>query len=331
MTVYRIFDLSIACAFPIEGLTVLTQGTADWHVELETLPLPEYEVEWFHSWKAPGGDEIMACAHHGDAFLLRFSGLASFTIDFNSRRVSVSPENECPESTLAHLLIDQVMPRILGHQGRMVVHASAVEISEGHAVAFTGTSGQGKSTLATAFFSAGYGLLSDDCLLLENRDGGVYAMASYPSLRLWPDSADAVVNENKIKGASYSEMAHYTSKKQLLFEGGDESAPPRWVKLSRLYLLEGRSEQADSNLVEITAAGGMASIMALIESLFALDVVSEESVRRNFEVVRRVSGGVVIKRVMYPRSYEALPEVIEAVESDCRTSAGGESLPSPKK
>ena len=331
MTVYRIFDISIACVFPITGLAVLGQETSDWHVEFGVQAIPECDIEWFHSWKAPSGDEIMACGHHGDELLLRFSGLACFSIDFNSRRVSVLPENSCPESTLAHLLIDQVIPRILGHQGRMVIHASAVEISEGHAVAFTGVSGQGKSTLATAFLSAGYGLLSDDCLLLENRDGAVYAMASYPSLRLWPDSADAVVNENKVKGARYSEMAHYTSKKQLLFEGADESASPRWAKLSRLYLLEGDSAQADSNLVEITAAGGMASIMVLIESLFTLDVVSEESVRRNFEVVRQVSGGVVIKRVMYPRSYDALPEVIEAVESDCHASAGGESLPSSKK
>lgn len=331
MKVYRIFDLSFACTFPIEGLTVLAQRASDWRVEVETQALPEYELEWFHSWKDPNGDEVMACAHHGEAYLLRFSGLACFTIDFNSRRVSVSPENRCPESTLAHLLIDQVIPRILGHQGRMVVHASAVEISKGHAVAFTGTSGRGKSTLATAFFSAGYSLLSDDCLLLENRDGAVYAMASYPSLRLWPDSADAVVNESSVKGARYSEMAHYTSKRQLLFEGGGGSASPHWVKLSRLYLLEGGSANAGSNPVEITAAGGMTSIMALIEALFTLDVVSEKSVRRNFDVVRRVSGGVIIKRVMYPRSYEALPEVIEAVERDCRASAGGESLPSPKK
>jgi hypothetical protein len=60
----------------------------------------------------------------------------------------------------------------------------------------------------------------------------------------------------------------------------------------------------------------MASIMALIESLFALDVVLEESVRRNFEAVRQVAQGVAVKRLKYPRSYENLPAVIAAICRD---------------
>ena len=316
MTVYRIFDIAIACTFPITGLPVLEQEFADWWIDLSSGTIPENEFDWFHSWKAANGDEVMACARHGEKYILRFNGLACFSIDFDLQRVSVLTENNCPENTLAHLLIDQVIPRIFGHMGRVVLHASAVELSDGRAVAFTGVSGQGKSTLATAFFSAGYRLLSDDCVLLENQGGKVYAMASYPSLRLWTDSAQAVVEEDKVKGARYSDMAHYTNKRQLLFDPNDDSAIPRWVKLDRLYLLEGEPASVDSSLIQINPAGGMASIMALIESLFSLDVVSEESVRRNFEAVKQVAGGVVVKRIAYPRNYEDLPEVIAAVRHD---------------
>lgn len=76
-----------------------------------------------------------------------------------------------------------------------VFGTSAVELSNGCAVAFTGHSGQGKSTLATAFFSAGHRLVTDDCHLLEKRAGALYAMSPYPSLRLWPDSARALAGK----------------------------------------------------------------------------------------------------------------------------------------
>ena len=317
MTVYRIFDISIACQFPIMGLPVLEEVSADWSVDLASEAIPGDEIRWFQSWKAASSDEVMACARHGEKYILRFNGLACFSIDFDSQKISVLAENQCPENTLAHLLIDQVIPRIFGHLGRVVLHASAVKLSDDQAVAFTGVSGQGKSTLATAFFSAGCRLLSDDCLLLENHGGTVYAMASYPSLRLWADSARAVVEEDKVKGTRYSEMAHYTNKRHLLLDETGVSVPPRWIKLDRLYLLEGEPASADSSLIQINPAGGMASIMALIESLFTLDVVSEDSIRRNFEAVQQVASGVLVKRLAYPRNYEVLSEVIAAVQHDC--------------
>jgi hypothetical protein len=200
----------------------------------------------------------------------------------------------------------------------VVLHASAVVLCDGQAVAFTGESGQGKSTLATAFFSDGYQLLSDDCLLLENRGGVVFAMASYASLRLWSDSAQAVVEAGKLKDTRYSEMAHYTNKQQLLFDERDVSATPNWVKLDRLYLLESEAGATDSQAIRIEPAGGMASIMAMIESSFTLDVVSDASIRRNFATVQQVAGGVTVKRLFYPRRYEVLPQVLAAVQQDHR-------------
>lgn len=314
MMVFRIFDISISCAFPIPGLPVLEQDSADWQVSLSNQALKEGEVEWFHHWQTPTGDKVMSCARFGQAYFLRFIGLACFSIDFNLRQISIFPENDCPQVSLAHLLIDQVIPRALCHLGRVVLHASAVELDDGHAVAFTGPSGQGKSTLASAFVNDGCGLLSDDCLLLENRDGEVYVMASYASLRLWSDSTEAVAREDHAKGVRFSEMAHYTDKTQVLFGKEDRSAPPRWVKLNRLYLLETETLQTDASPVQITPAGGMATIMALIESLFALDVVSDKAVQKSFEIVQQVASGVKVQRLAYPRTYESLPDVIAAVK-----------------
>lgn len=316
MTVYRVFDIAIACGFPLTGLPVLQRQTPSWRVDTATGTIPEHAIEWIHHWTTAQGDEVMACARHGYKYLLRFSGLASFSIDFEQRQISVFAETACPEYTLAHLLIDQVIPRVLGHMGRVALHASAVELADGQAIAFTGVSGRGKSTLATAFFRAGYRLLSDDCLLLEKRDGTMYAMASYASLRLWADSAQAVGEEEKARGGRYTEMAHYSKKRQLLFDQAHAPTVPRWVKLNRLYILEDSPAGVDSSLVWISPVGGMASTMALIGSSFTLDVVSETSIRRGFDTVQQVAGGVTVKRLAYPRNYGALPEVIAAVRQD---------------
>ena len=233
-------------------------------------------------------------------------------IEFDSRRILVYPLESCPQSTLVHLLLDQVIPRAVCHQGRFVIHASAVELSNGLAVAFTGPSGQGKSTLATAFSRAGHSLVSDDCLLLENRGGAVHVLASYPSLRLWPDSAQAMAGERELAGAQFTDMAHYTRKQQLLLGATTDAAAPRWIKLAALYILENSEEAAESG-IQVKPAGEMAGIMTLIESLFALDVVAEGSVRRGFETVRQVASAVAIMRLAYPREYDRLPDVVETV------------------
>jgi hypothetical protein len=261
---------------------------------------------------------MMAVARRGEDYQVKFHGVASFVIGFDQRRIQVFPTEACPQSTCVHLLLDQVIPRTLCHLGRMVVHASAVELPDGRAVAFTGPSGQGKSTLATAFFRAGHGLISDDCLLLETRQGEVQVVASYPSLRLWPDSAGEMVDD----GSRFSEMAHYTNKKQLLLNSGDAPEQPRWNRLSALYILEDPARPGPEQPVAVTPAGGMASIMALISSLFALDVVAEKSVRRGFETVRKVASGVSISRLAYPREYRFLPDVMETVISE--TGQSGE-------
>jgi hypothetical protein len=53
--------------------------------------------------------------------------------------------------------------------------------------------------------------------------------------------------------------------------------------------------------------------MAIIEALFALDVVNKKAVTRNFEAVSRVAGGMPVFRLIYPRHYEILPKVLDLV------------------
>src|SRR5574340_1151913 len=96
------------------------------------------------------------------------------------------------EQTVEHLYLNQVLPLALSMQGKLVFHASAVEIGE-VAVAFMGESGKGKSTLAASFATHGYRFLTDDGLVIEAEDEGHRIVPSHPSLRLWQDSEGALI------------------------------------------------------------------------------------------------------------------------------------------
>ena len=313
MILYQIFDLCIACELPLPRVPACTADTPAWTIVLPGTEISGQGFEIFHSWKAPDGQDIMAGARYGEDYLLDILGLARFRIDFGRRQIQAQPLPGCTDNTLAHLLLDQVLPRVVCHGGRMVMHASAVLLKDGRAVAFSAPSGRGKSTLALAFHQAGHRVITDDCLLLQREHGAVSAISAYPSLRLWPDSLAALTGGRGVMGSRVSQMAHYTNKKQLSLAPDEAPGRPQPVELSALFLLD-EWRQADQNgrgLIE--SAGGSTAIMAMIESLFALDVVAREVVKRNFEMAGALAGALPVFHLRYPREYGFLPEVLEAV------------------
>ena len=95
-----------------------------------------------------------------------------------------------PEMSLEDLivyLLGPVFAFVLRLRGFTVLHASAAVI-RGNAVAFVGTGGAGKSTIAGALARGGYPILSDDTAVLEKISEEFCLRPAYPHLRLWPDS-----------------------------------------------------------------------------------------------------------------------------------------------
>lgn len=315
---YRLFDLGIESELALPGLATGGGSAPDWTVTLHDGAADARGFERYHAWKDAGGREIMRAARCGAVYLVEFAGLAQFCVDFGTRRVQVWRAAGCTDGTLAHLLVDQVFPRVVGHGGRLVLHASAVGLPGGDAIAFAGRSGCGKSTLASAYFRAGHRLLSDDCLLLERRDGRLLALAPYPSMRLWPDAVDAVFAGDRQNGLRVSPMAHYTTKSVLSPAAQPAAAEP--VALRALFLLERPGP------LRIRAARGMQAIMALVEAQFTLDPADEDAVRRNFAAVQRLAGRMPVFSLAYPRDFAELTGVIGAVLESAGTVPAAETV-----
>ncbi|GAB3124745.1 serine kinase [Novispirillum itersonii] len=89
------------------------------------------------------------------------------------------------------LLQGAVAGVVLHQRGVLALHASCVA-EQGRAVAISGASGQGKSTLAAALAAQGLSLLSDDLIRIGFAATDALAFPGPSRVRLWPDAAKAL-------------------------------------------------------------------------------------------------------------------------------------------
>jgi len=98
--------------------------------------------------------------------VLRYPGLCDFAGDPEFERITVHLHPGADEDLLPVLISGAVLAVHLMLHHALVLHASAVNIG-GSAVAFVGSSGMGKSTLAAALGTLGCALVSDDLLRVD--------------------------------------------------------------------------------------------------------------------------------------------------------------------
>ena len=101
-----------------------------------------------------------------DGFVGRMTGIADFMISADLKRVLCQPMRGGRTHVIPIVVPGTIVAFLLAMGGRFVLHGSAVARG-GRAVAFTGASGQGKSTMAALFCAAGAELVTDDVLPLE--------------------------------------------------------------------------------------------------------------------------------------------------------------------
>lgn len=131
-----------------------------------------------------GGEPFYTLHRDGDAWVLDVAVLGILArIEEDLRTVTVSPGPD-GDALAGIVAVGAILGLLLDLRGDTALHASAVEI-DGAAVAFVGPSGAGKSTLAALTSAAGAGLITDDLLRVELRDGaGAICHRGAPALRL---------------------------------------------------------------------------------------------------------------------------------------------------
>ena len=151
----------------------------------------------------------------------------------------------------------------------------------------------------------GASFLSDDALLVEETESGCEVQPSHPSIRLWEDSVDQLVDANSATSIPIS----YSTKARLL--AGDAltySAEPQ--RLLAAYVLESN----DAATIAIRTLSGLDRHMAWVHNSFLLDIEDPELLKQHFDWTHRISSAVPTFALDYPRDYGMLPEVRNAVQ-----------------
>lgn len=257
----------------------------------------------FHQWLLPDGTRWVQFYRIPAGYLLRFTDLADFEISADGQTIDCWPSAEIFEGTIQHLYLNQVLPLALGQQGKLVFHASAVQIGAG-VVAFMGASGRGKSTLATTFATNGYPFLTDDGLVLKPHDGRYQVIPSHPSIRLWRDSEAALISPYAPKAppVQFTAKSRFLSGQEIVF-----CAQPR--PLQQIYFLgEGKTEQFICQRINPTMA-----LIELVKHSFILDIEASTVLAHQFQALSQLTQQIPCYRLDYPRSFATVAATRQAI------------------
>lgn len=264
------------------------------------LPVPEVP---FHQWAFPDGTLWTIFFRTDAGYLLRFPELADFEVSADGRSVKGWPAPGVTSPTVEHLYLNQVLPLALSRQGELVLHGSAVDIG-GPGVAFLGESGRGKSTLAASFATAGTRFLTDDGLLLNWVGDCCMIVPSHPSIRLWADSRAALVSAQ----VSVAPAVSFTDKSRI-FAGPGVAFCTENRPLRHVYFLG----KGSARVPTIEPVRPAEALIELVKHSFLLDIESREMLASHFDDLTRLAELPIYFGLDYPRSYEALPAVREAI------------------
>ena len=319
---YRIYGHILSCNARLHELELTLPPDSTEHTDLriqflsprESFPLP---TSWYLTVSLADGTHWLRYAEISSGYLLHFPDLADFVYDTSSDSIRCIPQAKTPAHTLHHLLLDQVLPLVLNYKGNEVLHGAAVVTPYG-ACAFVGPTGAGKSTLAASFLSAGYSVLTDDCVVLHLHDEHIVAIPAYPSVRLWDDTISALFGTTE----SCTPVAHYTDKQRFTSALPATAFCSSAVPLVGIYMLgTGSDEQAAPvSTPEISLLTEREALMALLSLAFKLDIRDHRMLTREFDFLHRLVTHIPVRRLTVPDSFTALPAVQVAILHDLARS-----------
>jgi hypothetical protein len=224
------------------------------------------------------------------------------------REILLDPIADADERALRLVLVGPLLGVVLSQRGHFVLHASTVAI-DGSAVAFYGPSGRGKSTLTAALTKSGYPLIADDMTVICVRDGVHQVQPGFPRVKLWPDSANALVND-----AEELPLIHPDRTKRSLSVASHFHSDP--LPLVRCYLME------DGEAESVREMAPTEAILSLVTSTYQAHWMQDTgaSGANLLQCGALVRSGIV-RALRRRRSFEALPDVIRFIEEDVRSRA----------
>ncbi len=322
----RVYGLNVRSAFDFDTALPPGEGDPDLTfrcVEGPTPPLADVSDEpaFASPVRLNSGAPFMA-VHSGRRMdLVRFSEVADFLVSDDQITCYLL------DTAYAHMVEIHLLGAVFAYwferRGVPMLHASAVVV-DGAAVVFVATNKGGKSSLAATALQAGFPLLTDDVLGIDEEGEVILGRPGYPSMRFWPDLA-----EHFVGGSEELPLAHPSFAKRRLGVGAGSfgSFHDEPVPLGGFYLPERRPPSHAPRDIQIQPLPVSRTVIELVRTSFLPRTVDAMGfARTRLPLLGKVAARVPAKRLIYPDGLEHLPRVREAILEDlaeARVPVGG--------
>lgn len=237
---------------------------------LDMLELPDGDLSTFVIGRE-GDRRVVGCSHTG-----------GFVLEPDHLAITAAPAG--PAEMWEHRLLSVIVPIMLASRGEVALHGAVVEIG-GKAAIFCGPAFRGKSTLALTFAELGHAVLSEDGIVLEEREGEWIA---------WPAA----------KGARIRTRPGSPGPSKVLTGLPGPEAEPLPVGTVVLLAPRGGTGVAD----EITSSAALLELAPHLMHTGGIDAV-----RPAFSGLARLLSAVPAARLSLPDDLGTLPTVAESV------------------
>ena len=146
------------------------------------------------------------------------------------RKVIVTPEPGAEAALLRLYVQGMMLAAILHQRGLFVLHSSIVNSGD-RCVAFVGSIGAGKSTMASGFHARGWSVVADDNAAIDLGRTPPTVLPAFPSLKIYPAVAAALgYDQSRLR------PVHESQPKQAQAVASGFSTDP--VPLDGIYVLD---------------------------------------------------------------------------------------------
>ncbi len=250
-------------------------------------------------WRTRSGRRALSIQSHPDAgYRISGASMGTFVVSRDGREV----EAALPSVSAwrwQRLMFSQALPLAAALQGLAPFHASAVTVGD-RALAFVGSSGAGKTSIASYLASFGASFLTDDVLALDVSDGGVQAHPGPGVARVRAEVLRAIRTHTK---SDVGEIVGRSDKLQVAITPSGRAVP-----LHALYFLD---RSPSFTRLEITESRAPDPARVLSNS-FVTYVSQPPFQLAHLDVCSRIATSVPVFEVSTPFSDGAL-ETAQAI------------------
>lgn len=264
-------------------------------------------------------DQTTWIHHHeltdGRSFI-RYDGLFEFVVTPLGNQILYRFLNDVSLESFQTYVLGRVFSFALVKLGYEPLHAATVVV-DGRAVAFLGASTFGKSSLAACFIAAGYPLLTDDTLRLEERDGQYVAFPGPPRLRLLPKIGRLYLG-SVANGVVMNPREKDAKSPKLVFQLSPSQSFATVAPLAAIYVVTPPRKVYRKQQIQIRSLSPLQALMNVVRFTHNEELTNSDRLSRQLQAAQRLIAAVPIRSLAYPRVLASLTEVKDAILEDLK-------------